>query len=108
MSTSETSHMAEEIEVVGNENLSDSLKELMERDNAPREEEIKFWDVKTTPFAIAKDQRGYHVLFGNNRLETFETFEDAEFNALDITWNKIINLMGIIINKINEELKKDE
>lgn len=112
------SHEAEELEVKEaiNEskkwrhvkNITPALQKLMESDSEPREEEIQFWDVETTPFAIAKDERGYHVLFGNNRLGTWETKTDAEQDALEMTWNKVINLMGIILNKINEELKKDE
>lgn len=77
---------------VGEVNNSNSNYELMKRKN-----------IENTPFTIITIENNEHfITLGKYRLsEKYETFEEAEQNANTIDWNKIMQIIGIMIEKFN-------
>lgn len=68
-----------------------------------KEPENVLYKMSTTPFSIAKAEKKWYVLLGMSRLtEGFETEEEALRNAQEITWERILQLVGIAIEKYNE------
>lgn len=120
MSTSQTSHMAEEQanefvtkyreyekylekkELTKNELTFTEYKKLDTK--AAGEELIKFQEVKNTPFVIATDKTGiktnYHVMLGNHRFATHDIYDDAKKDAQTITWDRLINVMVLVMDKL--------
>lgn len=60
-------------------------------------------EIKDTPFTVLKNNEEYFVLLGKYRLsEGYRTPEEAEINAKHWTWDRIMQVIGVMI----EEYKK--
>lgn len=67
-------------------------------------------DIAGTPFTVVEEpindeKSEFHVTLGRYRLSTWETFEEAKKDCNTITWDKIIQVTGILI-EANKEINK--
>lgn len=87
--------------------MSNSIGSHMAQGAEPQksEELVKFKDVKGTPFTVATDENGHHVLLGNKRFSTHEIHADAVKEAKEVTWDKIFIVLGIAMEKFADNLK---
>lgn len=60
---------------------------------------IKRKEIEGTPFTIVTiEEKENFITVGKYRLsETYKTTEEAEINAKTIDWNKIMQIIGIMI-----------
>lgn len=73
---------------VGNQNNSNLNYELIKRK-----------EIENTPFTIITiEEKESFISIGKYRLsESYKTIEEAEINAKIIDWNKIMQIIGIMI-----------
>ena len=67
---------------------------------------VEFKGVKETPFTLAKQNEEWYILLGKYRLsEGYETEKEAEKEAKRVCWNKIMQVISVIITE-EKELNK--
>ena len=77
----------------------------MNKSDCLNEELIKFTDVENTPFTVISKEDEHIVMLGKYRVsETFENQEEAIKDAESITWNRITQLITIML-RLDEEVK---
>lgn len=62
---------------------------------------VRKWEVNDTPFTVVQDNETdlYFGVVGNYRItELYETRETLEEELKTITWNKIMQVLSIIMN----------
>ena len=70
------------------------------------EELVKRTDIVDSPFVVVTTEEGSFVTMGKYRLtEPFESEEEAIINGSEITWNRIIQVL-MLINQEMEENKE--
>lgn len=78
--------------------------------NKKNTELIKRTNIENTPFTIIEVNKKYFGTMGMNRItEEHDTFEEAKKETTEITWNRIIQTISIIIEhekKINNLLNE--
>jgi hypothetical protein len=61
-------------------------------------EELEMHSVNDTPFVVARQNEDWFVIMGKHRLtNSIETFEEAVQEAEKITWNKVVQVIAIIL-----------
>ena len=85
----------QEIGRLENTNNSDLLSK-----NEKNTKLVEFKQVKETPFTLAKQNEEWYILLGKYRLsEGYETEKEAEKEAKRVCWNKIMQVMSVIITE---------
>lgn len=57
--------------------------------------------IEDTPFAVIKYEDEYFLAMGNYRIsEKFKTFEEAENDIKDVSWNRLVSVMEIVFRTI--------
>ena len=70
------------------------------------EELINFTEVENTPFTVISKEEQHIVMLGKYRVsETFESKDEAIKDANSITWNRITQLITVML-RLNEEVKE--
>lgn len=77
-----------------------------------RESKYEKHDVEGTPFTVIEEPVGeydseFHVTLGKYRMGTFVNLEDAMENALEMNWEKIIQVIGILIES-DKQMEKQK
>lgn len=60
--------------------------------------------VPFTPFTIAREHEHWYVLMGKYRLSAPLSKENALFDANNMTWDRILQVIGIMIKEMPNEL----
>lgn len=82
----------------------ESTELTQEQTNAENTNNYKsnFEEVKDTPFAIVEENEEYFGVIGKYRItEKWENKKNLEENLKEITWNKIVTLVAILMEKEN-------
>ena len=80
--------------LLGNEDKQDSNSNVL----------IERIEIPSTPFMAVRKEKDWYVMLGNYRLTPeLESFHDASKEALLITWNKIMNVMAIMVEELKNE-----
>ena len=67
---------------------------------------VEFKEVKGTPFTLAKQNEEWYILLGKCRLsEGYGTEKEGEKEAKRVCWNKIMQVISVIITE-EKELNK--
>lgn len=75
-------------------------------DKTVNEELVTRIDVEDSPFVIIGTDRGYFVSLGEFRLsDTFKTEEEAWDDAVSMTWNRMIQVVMVLLDK-REQLEQ--
>lgn len=77
-----------------------------------RESKYEKHDIEGTPFTVIEEpldehRSEYHVTLGKYRLNTYGNLNDAKIDAEEITWDKIIQVTGILI-QADAEMQKQK
>lgn len=90
----------------------DNLEINTDTSNTQDKQELKYekHEIKGTPFTIVEEpinneKSQYHVTVGRYRLNTYEKMEEAVKECNTITWDKIIQVIGILI-EANKEINE--
>lgn len=80
--------------------------------NTQDNKELKYerHEIKNSPFTIVEEPKNekeaqFHLTVGRYRFETYTTYEEAEKEAFNITWDKILQVVGMLI-EAHKELTK--
>lgn len=60
------------------------------------------WQLDGTPFTIVKREKEYLTVMGKHLLAKHDTKEEAEKEAVNITWNRIVQVVAIFISEQEE------
>lgn len=86
------------------------MSEIDNEDFSKNEELIKREDIKDSPFHLISTEKGHFVSVGEYRItELRETREQALDDIKDITWNRIVQIVLILMEqrqKIEQEIAK--
>ena len=81
------------------------LKEQKDLLNTTDKENFNFKQIENTPFTIVSEDEKVFAVMGKYRLtENYNSAEECEKAVTEITWNRLIQVMSIMINE--EELIK--
>lgn len=81
------------------------LKEQKDLLNTTDKENLNFKQIKNTPFTIVSEDDKVFAVMGKYRLtENYNNAEDCEKAVTEISWNRLIQVISIMINE--EELIK--
>lgn len=70
------------------------------------EELINFTEVENTPYTVISKEDQHIVMLGRYRVsETFESKDEAIKDANSITWNRITQLITVLL-RLEEEVKE--
>lgn len=68
---------------------------------------VEYFPVDDTPFTVARNDQEWFVLMGKYRFtEALKTKKDAMRNARAITWTRILQVIQVMLEDNNNELKK--
>ena len=77
--------------------LSKGQKELL---NTTDKENLNFKQIKNTPFTIVSEDEKVFAVMGKYRLtENYNSAEECEKAVTEITWNRLVQVMSIMINE---------
>lgn len=83
--------------------LSKEQKELL---NTTDKQNLNFKQIKNTPFTIVSEDEKVFAVMGKYRLtENYNSAEECEKAVTEITWNRLIQVISIMINE-DELIKK--
>ena len=78
----------------------------MNNSDCTSKELINFTQVENTPFTVISKEEQHIVMLGKYRIsETFESKEEAIKDANSITWNRITQLITVML-RLDEEIKE--
>lgn len=86
--------------------LENSSMSADQQDNKNSSKQLmQYHQVKDTPFTIIKHEKGNTLMLGKYRLsEDYETAEEAMTDATRMHWDRIMQVIGVMI----EEYKKEK
>lgn len=89
-------------------NTDKELKLPQESLNTTDKECLNFKQIENTPFTIVSEDEKVFAVMGKYRLtENYKNAEDCEKAVTEITWNRLVQVMSIMINE-QELIKKNE
>lgn len=87
-------------------NTDKVLKLQQESSNTTDKENLNFKQIEKTPFTIVSEDDKVFAVMGKYRLtENYNSAEECEKAVTEITWNRLIQVMSIMINE-DELIKK--
>lgn len=79
----------------------------VENTNNTNSADYEKWEVGNTPFTIVKELDKYLVVIGKYRVsEDLATKEEAEEDAKRVDWDRMMQVMGIMIENYEEKQQK--
>lgn len=77
--------------------------EVVKKKNEKAKELIEREEIKNTPFTIIKTKGKCFGVLGQHRItEEFSTKEEVKEDLREITWNRITQVLMIVIEKLKE------
>ena len=68
--------------------------------NTTDKENLNFKQIKNTPFTIVREDDKVFAVMGKYRLtENYNNAEDCEKAVTEISWNRLIQVISIMINE---------
>lgn len=68
------------------------------------EQLMQYHQVESTPFTIIKHEKGHTVMIGKYRLsEDYETAKEAMEDAKRMDWDRIMQVMGVMLEEYKNE-----
>lgn len=87
-------------------NTDKELKLQPESSNTTDKEHLNFKQIENTPFTIISEEEKVFAVMGKYRLtENYNSAEECEKAVTEITWNRLIQVISIMINE-QELIKK--
>ncbi len=87
-------------------NIKGNAKEADNADSSKNEQLVTRTNIENSPFEIIgiKDKKEYFATLGEYRItEIFKTKKEAIKEVSEITWNRIIQVQMILIEKLNKK-----
>lgn len=78
------------------------------KENYSKEELISYHEIEKTPFTIVNDKenkRFFGVVAEHRITEFYDTFEECEKDVLEMTWDRITQVILILVEKQNRVLE---
>lgn len=82
----------------------DGLLEKQDKNESSSNELIERIDIETTPFQAVRKEKDWYVMIGNYVLTPkLHSKDEAIEEAMTITWNKIVNILAIMVEELKYE-----
>lgn len=106
MTTKEKNELQTSAKGTGKPPYGKTTEELLTPDPKNQEQIVQQWPVEGTPFTTWKYKDEYFLSLGKYRLsEHFKTKEEADEDAKDASWERIMQIIKIMIQEHDTEQK---